>query len=183
MLDFSTKGFNRYKINKEPHLNDGEVFALLNLSRKQNLSSLLEYSIECATNKGQELTCVYIDWQKNMSESDAAQLSEFVKSKTEKLGFNQEVDLIIERKSLPEIVESTFQNAALIVCDSGFSNAEKKWRHHIARSVNCQMTRVEKKRSLRLFSLNNIIHGAEQERISIKELMHWIRKTEGLYSN
>jgi glycine cleavage system H lipoate-binding protein len=180
-LDNFNSKYNRYKINKQPQGDRGWVTVLLNLSNDDNFEVVLLHTANRAHKLALPVRGLILDLNNDLSDEMAAELSEKLKSGLEKNGFRGEIQLDVENQSFHKLLDSYFNDSALVICDSGFSNADKRWRHYLAKTIDCEMVRVEKRRSKNVFNMDKVIKGVSSEKISLTDLILWINKEEDLY--
>ncbi|MFZ6051525.1 hypothetical protein [Halocola ammonii] len=173
--------YNRYKINRQPQRESGFVTVLLNLSNDENFTFVAEQAAERAINCGLEIRGLLLDLDQRANEKDIEQLSKRFRNELESHGFKGDAKIDVERKSFHKLIDSYFHESALIICDSGFTNTEKRWRHFLARTVGCEMVRVEKRRSNRFFNLDKVVERVSSEKITLPDLMSWVDRDVDLY--
>ena len=173
--------YNRYKINREPQQESGVVTVLLNLSHKENFEFVLRLAADRAAKLNVSIRGLFLDLNEEMGEKQVELLYNRMNEELKKCGYEKEFQLDVENQSFHKLLDSYFTDSAVLICDSGFTNAEKRWRHYLARTVGCEMVRVEKRRSNRLFNLDKIVESVSSEKITLPDLMSWINRDVDLF--
>ena len=179
---FKDLKYNRYKINRQPQHRKGFVTVLLNLSNDGNFEFVIRQAANRASHIGLKIRGLFLDLDDRMSDDEIDQLSNKMKDQCENCGYAGEVKLDVENQSFHKLIDSYFENSAVVICDSGLTNAEKRWRHYLARTVGCEMVRVEKRRSRNFFNLEKIVGAVTTEKITLPDLMSWVNRDVDLYN-
>lgn len=180
-LDNLNSKYNRYKINQMPQLETGAVTVLLNLSNDLNFDVLMMHAVDRAKKKDLPVRGLFLDLSESMTDQMVEEINEKFSSSIKENHFSGDARLDIENQSFHNLLDNYFQNAAIVICDSGFTNAEKRWRHYLAKTIHCEMVRVERRRSNKVFSLEKVVDAVSSEKISLSDLMSWINNEEDLY--
>lgn len=131
-------------LNNRPAINGKYIIYWMQASQRTEYNHALQYAIRKA-NENNIPIIVYFGLTDSYPEANRRHYYFMLEglNEVEKSLAEQGIKMVIEHKSPDRGIMLFAKQASLVICDRGYLNIQRHWRHYVANNIKCPLIQVE----------------------------------------